>query len=90
MLTSHKDIDHRKVLDLIHSLHQAIGHALVGHLIHLLLGLQELLLKDVRNLADEDLLAVVFVIVKHFLGWQELVVTDERLQFHLELLRVQE
>ena len=60
------------------------------HLVHFLLGFQELLLQNVRDLRHEILLAVALVLVEHLFQRQKLVVADERCQFDLQVLRIQE
>jgi hypothetical protein len=70
-------------------LHETIGNSDVGDLVHLLPGLQELLLQNIWDLADEDLLTMAFVVVEHPLEGQEFIMADEWSQLHSQVLRIQ-
>ena len=68
------------ILDSIYALHQTIGDALIGDLIYFLLGFQELLLQNIWYLADEILLAMVLIVIKHLLEGHKSIVANERRQ----------
>lgn len=83
-------MSNRQISDPCNSLHETVRDSDVGDLIYFLLGLQELLLENVRDLTDESLFAMSFVVIKYLLEGQELVMADEWSQFDSQIFGVQE